>query len=494
MSEFFHVPPPLFLEGNPPAVHAPHFFPTSGSEYFREVDEDSELPERESVLFLCEEVGLASALRQNMQDRPFTLVRTSCEQLATQVQTPVIFMELSTCPWPFERLKQTFEEHYPDVPVVLMDLRKRMPEELKPILPFVFSYRRMPCTFEVLLRDLECAVSHRRFLEKNARLSASVGIPVPEYPWLSTQDKRQRKQIATFAKDGQPVLIQGERGSGQQMIAQQIHRSGPRRDKPFVLVPCGAMPPLTLEPFLFGASKGCLGRLELAGGGTIYFDRIEDLPLMTQKKLDHFLRDGSFFRVGENRPLYVDVQVLAGTETDLATTCLLGNFLRNTYQRLAVQTIPIPPLRECVGNIPELARDVLSEYARQHGVPRSQISEEATARLQRYSWPGNLQEFRQVLTRACPLIEGGRITERDIQFDPTSRAVGGLAGMTLEEMELRLILETLAANGNNKAMTARLMRVSEKTVYNKLKEHNLLDKISLERPGDGCSSPAKEGE
>ena len=211
------------------------------------------------------------------------------------------------------------------------------------------------------------------------------------------------------------VLLLGETGTGKEVVARAIHRWSPRRSKPFVAVNCAALPEHLLENELFGHEKGSYtgavkrepGKIEIAEGGTVFLDEIGDMPLPLQSHLLRLIQDQTFYRIGGTQPVRTNVRFIAATNKDILRAIQQGTFREDLYYRLAVITVPLPPLRERMDDVPALARHFLDRAVRM-GIHRScALSEHAAQALQQYPWPGNIRELENVLTRAAHLVSKG---------------------------------------------------------------------------------------
>ncbi|MCC6625669.1 MAG: sigma 54-interacting transcriptional regulator [Deltaproteobacteria bacterium] len=289
-----------------------------------------------------------------------------------------------------------------------------------------------------------------------------------------------------------PVLIEGESGTGKELVARAIHFSGPRKERPFVAVNCGAIPAMLLESELFGHVRGAFtsatsdkkGLFEVAHTGTLLLDEIGELPLEMQVKLLRVLQSGDIQKVGATRQVTVDVRVLAATNRNLQEEVAAGRFREDLYYRLSVVPILIPPLRQRVEDIPLLVQHFI-DANRKAGLGNvTAISKDAMTLLQRYTWPGNVRQLEMVLKNASVFADGATLTAKDfasfpdlvgssVAAVPTSGGALMLAGRTLAELERAAIVACLRDNKGNKKRTAEILGIDRRTLYNKLAAYEI---------------------
>ena len=295
------------------------------------------------------------------------------------------------------------------------------------------------------------------------------------------------------AKSSAPILITGESGTGKELLARYIHEHSPRSRGPFVAINCAALPEGLLESELFGHERGSFtgavsqkkGKFELAHGGTILLDEISEMPLALQAKLLRVLQEGEIDRVGGLKPIPVDVRPIATSNQDLSERIRQGKFREDLYFRLNVVHLKLPPLREREEDIPLLAEYFLEKYSRLNGKPVKEFAPEALEKLSKYSWPGNVRQLENVIHRAVLLARSERITAEDLILEEEI-GVGRIgAGLSLREMEKRLIIETLRRVGGNRTRAAKLLGVSVRTIRNKLKEYGIDGRIFAKGGSDG---------
>ncbi|MGQ0612620.1 MAG: sigma 54-interacting transcriptional regulator [Planctomycetaceae bacterium] len=280
-----------------------------------------------------------------------------------------------------------------------------------------------------------------------------------------------RKEIARVAPTDATVLITGETGTGKELVARALHAGGRRARGPFVAVNCAAFVETLLEAEIFGHEKGAFtgadrmraGRFEQAHGGTLFLDEVGELTPGTQAKLLRVLETREFHRVGAARPTRVDVRILAATNRDLRG----GGFRADLYFRLAVVTLPCPPLRERGEDVALLARRFLGE-----GLT---FDEQALGLLRAYSWPGNVRELRNVCERCAVLARGTRIPPEELPLEVRIGREGGGEGevRTLREMERAMVVRALAKTGGNRTQAAKLLGITYPTLKKRIDEFGL---------------------
>ena len=292
------------------------------------------------------------------------------------------------------------------------------------------------------------------------------------------------KQIALVAESNVPVLIQGETGTGKELVARALHDTG-RQEAPFVAINCSALVPTLLESELFGHVKGAFtgadsdkaGKMEVAGGGTLFFDEIGDMSVDLQAKLLRVLQEKEFERIGDTKPIPFRARVVAATHRDLKAMAAEGTFREDLYYRLAVSTIAVPALRDRRSDIPALADRMLARITRELHKTVTGIETEAVRHCTNYDWPGNVRELSNVLTRAVLLCRRPVITE-DLIAASMGRAAPApvLAAdfKPLREAEKEYVYKALVAMDWNIQRTAALLDISRVTLRKKIEDYGLV--------------------
>jgi DNA-binding NtrC family response regulator len=317
--------------------------------------------------------------------------------------------------------------------------------------------------------------------------------------------------IRKVAPTTSTVLVRGETGTGKELVARALHDASPRKAEPFVCVHCAALPETLLESELFGHERGAFtgasqrkpGRIELAHKGTLFLDEIGEVPRAVQVKLLRVIQERELERVGGTQTIRVDVRIVAATHRDLDAMVAAGEFREDLYYRLAVVPLWIPPLRERADDAARLTRHFVAQFARLSAHPGIRLDDDAVARLAAQPWPGNVRQLQNFIERLVVLSDTDRIRASDVERElgrasgastprvaataegaarpdaPTRPRTGGgdEVGLSLDgqrrESEREALLRALARAGNNRTQAARLLEVSRRTLYNKLKEHGV---------------------
>ena len=325
---------------------------------------------------------------------------------------------------------------------------------------------------QIALRDV---ASLRHQLQEHGRFGPMVG----NAPALRSVYRVIEQAAPTAAS----VLVYGESGTGKELVAKTIHQLSGRSKHPFIAINCAAIPESLLENELFGHERGAFtgaverrpGCFELAHTGTLFLDEIAEVAPGIQAKLLRVLQERTVRRLGGQKEQVVDVRLIAATNVDPAKAVQQGKLREDLYYRINVIAICVPPLRERVDDIPLLVHTFMAEFNERNGRSVHAIAPDAIRLLQRYSWPGNIRELRNVIERAVILSPGEFIEAAHLPADlsgpppPSVQSAGLTAGMTVEEAERKLIELTLAHTNDNKTRAAEILGVTVKTLHNKLK-------------------------
>jgi DNA-binding NtrC family response regulator len=356
-----------------------------------------------------------------------------------------------------------------------------------------YWFLEKPVQSQALKLLVERAAAQGRLAEHAERLERQLSYQGVLGEMVGGSSKMQEAftLIHQVAPSRAAVLITGESGTGKELAARAIHLLSPRKAGPFVAINCAAMPDTLMESELFGHEKGAFtgaverraGCFELAQHGTVLLDEIGDMPVGTQAKLLRVLEDGRVRRLGGKSEIQLDVRVIAATNSSLDAAIKEGKFREDLYYRLNVFPIPLPSLRARKDDLPILAQALLEELNRKHATKVTELSGDVLARFQTYDWPGNVRELRNVLERAVILAGEGTVQMAHLPpgFSGAPASAGGASadpgelrvrvGQTIEQTERALIELTLEQTKNNKTRAAEILGISQKTLFNKLKEY-----------------------
>jgi DNA-binding NtrC family response regulator len=367
----------------------------------------------------------------------------------------------------------------PDLPVVILTAFATIETAIEAMNAGAYDYLSKPFRLEeikvVVRRTLEVRRLARENLQYRQEREARLGFEslVGQAP----QMVEIYKLIARVATLDTTVLIQGETGTGKELVARAIHRASARAERPFVVVDCAALPEALFESELYGHERGAFtgavtarrGLLETSTGGTCLLDEIGELAPPLQAKLLRTLQDRVIRRVGGNDTIPVNVRIVAATNRDLPKLTAEGAFREDLYYRLNVITITVPSLRERATDIPLLAQHFLEKFAQTTGRPARRLAPEALALLSAYHWPGNVRELEHVIERASALSSSETLLPDDFPAhlrQETERAPRlPAADMTLDDVKRWYVSKVLEEAGGNKVRAAEVLGIDRRTLY-----------------------------
>ncbi len=379
------------------------------------------------------------------------------------------------------------KQQWPDAEVIVVTGCGTVQSAVQAMKNGAYDYVTKPFSMDELRILLERVSGHLKLKSENRILRERIKSKQGFSGIVGTAPEMERlyRMIAKASQSHHPVLILGESGTGKELVARSIHFSGPVRDKPFIPVDCGSLVPTLIESELFGYVKGAFtgavqakdGLLNMAEGGTVFFDEIGEMPVDLQAKLLRAIQEKEIRPVGGTRRLPINVRVLAATNRDLEQAVAQGNFRRDLYFRLNVLSLKIPGLRERRQDIPLLAGHFLDRLSRDGG-RECTLSDAALKAMLAYDWPGNVRELENCLERACALNSGPEIHLTDLP----SVVNGGNGHITIDkngsakiipmsELERQTILGTIMQLNGDKLLAARLLGIGKTTLYRKLKEY-----------------------
>ena len=336
----------------------------------------------------------------------------------------------------------------------------------------------LPTLLHVLNRTLDIQRSRQTGLAERNRESRNVFDP---FAGNSSTIRELESDALKVAPTDRPVLIQGETGSGKGVLAGWLHRNSRRREESFVDLNCAGLSKEFLESELFGHQKGAFtgavqdkqGLLDLAHRGTLFLDEIGDIDLQVQPKLLKVLEEKQFRRLGDVKPRFSDVRLIAATHHDLQTLVRGRRFREDLYFRISTIVLRIPPLRDRGEDIPVLAGEILQKVAHEMG-REARLSESAQRALREHAWPGNLRELKNVLERSLLMSDRTEIRRSDLRFESsTPAAAADPRDLTLTELESRHIALILKDEGGSVEQAAKRLGITRNTLYYKLRKHRI---------------------
>jgi DNA-binding NtrC family response regulator len=367
----------------------------------------------------------------------------------------------------------------PDLPVVILTAFASIETAIEAVNAGAYDYLSKPFRMEeikvVVRRTLEARRLARENLQYRQALKARYGFE--RLIGQSHQMVEIYKLVARVAALDTTVLIQGETGTGKELVARAIHEASGRANQPFVVVDCAALPEALFESELFGHERGAFtgalatrrGLFETSAGGTCFLDEIGELTAPLQAKILRALQERTIRRVGGNDPIAVNVRIVAATNRDLKKLVADGEFRDDLYYRLNVVTITVPPLRERATDIPLLAQHFLEKLARASNRPPKRLAPEALDLLNAYAWPGNVRELEHLLERAVALSSSATLLPDDfpphLREEPERVPRLPAAKMTLEELKRWYVSKVLDEAGGNKLRAAELLGIDRRTLY-----------------------------
>jgi two-component system response regulator HydG len=451
------------------------------------------------VLIIDNDVSHAQAVSESLERVGYDCtVATSGTDGARQIEEQrfdVIITDLMMNDLDGLEILSRAKNDLPDAEVILVTGHGTIPSAVTAMQQGAFNYLLKPLDLKQLRAVVEKAADSVRLrltnAELNRRLDEKFGFEgvvgsSPEMNKVISLLKRIAPTAAT-------VLIQGETGTGKELVAQAIHQNSPRKNKAFVPLNCAALSENILESELFGHVRGAftdassdrVGKFEYAHGGTLFLDEVGDMPMATQIKLLRVLESGEITRVGSNDPIKVNVRLLSATNRNLEQQIEAGTFRSDLYHRLKVVTVTLPRLVDRSQDIPLLIEHFMKQFAKRHQKPIKSMSTAARRRLLAYSWPGNVRELRNTIESMVVVDFDGVLDLDDLPAEladrpapegtvqATGAIVDALVGKPLEEIERYYITETLKLTGGNREEAAALLGMGERTLYRKIKEFQL---------------------
>jgi len=475
-----------------------------------EVDVESVQTPQRRVLIVDDEPGVRESLRMVLKNAYETVAVSSAPEAFSQLSAGSADVVLLDIVMPGIDGLQVLEEihaRHPALPVVMLTATKTVKTAVTAMKLGAFDYLTKPFDVDQLRVVLDKATEKAALVREVEALRTEVGrrYQLDNIVGRSPAMQDVFRTVLTVAPLKTTVLITGESGTGKERIAKAIHYASPRARKPLVALNCAAIPETLLESELFGHERGSftdahakkLGQFELAHESTLFLDEIAEMGAATQAKLLRVLEQGEFLRVGGQRPVRVDVRIIAATNRDLAAAMRDGSFRPDLYYRLNVVAIPLPPLRARRDDLVPLVRHFVTLKTEEMGIAEKSMRPEVVDALLRYSWPGNVRELENLIERLLVLSEGPTVTLDDLPEalrESTGNAGGALRdevlaghkslGVAVGEFERDLILETLQQTEFNQTRAAQKLGTTRRILKYRM------DQLGIQTPErDGALRP-----
>lgn len=384
---------------------------------------------------------------------------------------------------PGEEVVRRVTTEHPGIPIIVLTGHGSIEDATAAIKAGAYDFLTKPLDLDHLNHIVKNALKGREQQKIISELQEKIkngGNSASDMIGKSAELNKVKELISKAAPSKANVLITGESGVGKELVAKSIHEQSPRKDKPFVIVHCAALSESLLESELFGYEKGAFtgadtqhkGRFEVADGGTIFLDEIGEINQATQIKLLRVIQEKSFERVGGTQSINVDVRIVAATNRNLEEEVHAGHFREDLFYRLNVVRIPMPPLRERKDDIPLLLHAFLREFNIENEKNITGFDNRAKSAILKYSWPGNIRELKNCVESAVVMCTGDEIKIEDlpasVREKGEEKSITIPIGMTLDEAEMVIIQENLAACNGNKSKCAEILGIGRKTLHRKL--------------------------
>jgi len=397
------------------------------------------------------------------------------------------------------------KEISPDLPVIFLTAYGSSDLAIKAMKKGAYDYLTKPFDMEELKIKVKKALDLRKITLGTKNIKQAFDYTEDEIIGDSLSMQEVYKEVGRVAGSDATVLLRGESGTGKELFAKAIYLHSNRKDKPFIIVNCAAIPESLLESELFGHEKGAftdavsrhIGKFEAASNGTIFLDEIGDMSLNLQAKLLRVLQEKTFNRVGSTETITSDVRVIAATNRNLEELVKNEQFREDLYYRLNVVTITIPPLRDRREDIPLLVSYFVAKYSKKYSKSVQGVDKEALEMFMKYDWPGNVRELENVIARGVIVTSAPFITkehlskelidnlqtgeEKNKDFSKTEKSLSSVneeeitpLPELIEKIERREILKALELSNGNKTKAAKMLGISRKSLFNKLRQYNIV--------------------
>ncbi len=387
------------------------------------------------------------------------------------------------------------QEQYSNTPVAMLTAHGNMNSAIEALKAGAFDFVNKPIELKTLRGLINSALKLREANKREHQDSERHNDGIMQFLGESTQIQQLRQTIIKLSKSMAPIYINGESGTGKELVARLIHQQGPRADKPFIAVNCGAIPSELMESEFFGHVKGSFtgahdhkeGLFQAANGGTLFLDEIADLPMEMQVKLLRAIQEKAVRPVGSSSEINIDVRILSATHRDLLSRVQDGFFREDLFYRVNVIELKIPSLRQRPDDIPILIDHIINKVCKNMALPQPEIDEEAMNKLIEYSFPGNVRELENILERAVTLCDQNTITGSDLRLSETRGVkktdfngsdvpeITGSLDDYLADIERVQIMKTLEQCRYNKTAAAKALGITFRSLRYRIERLGIED-------------------
>lgn len=442
----------------------------------------------------------------NISNSSFAAAESLWEAL-THEQPEVIVSDVRMPVTDGMTLLQRIQQHYPHIPVIIITAHSDLDSAVSAYQSGAFEYLPKPFDIDEAISLIQRAISHHQEHNKRNRKSSHSGSPAPEIIGEAPAMQEVFRAVGRLSRSSISVLINGQSGTGKELVAKALHKHSPRKEDNFIALNMAAIPKDLIESELFGHEKGAFtganairqGRFEQANGGTLFLDEIGDMPLDIQTRLLRVLADGQFYRVGGHQPVSVDVRIIAATHQDLEKLVVSGDFREDLFHRLNVIRIHLPSLRERREDIPVLAKHFLRLAAEELAVDPKTLHKSTEQFISQLDWPGNVRQLENCCRWVTVMASGQEILPEDLppelgQITTTAQPAGdwqdalrtwadeelkqgkeSILDWALPEFERIMITSALNSTAGHKQLAALKLGWGRNTLTRKLKELKIND-------------------
>jgi len=465
------------------------------------------MTEPRTILLIEDDESLRKVMEYNLREEGYSVVtaadgRSGLERFQAQA-VDLVLTDIRMPEMDGMEVLTRLKTMQPDLPVIVLTAHGTIDSAVEAIKVGAFDYLTKPFSREQLRAVVRNALDVAALTSENRHLRQVV-VERFSFANMIAASRAMRAvtdMAARVAQSDTTVLLEGESGTGKELLAKAIHFHSARTHAAFVTINCGAIPEHLLESELFGHRRGSFtgavadkrGKFETADGGTIFLDEIGELPSQLQVKILRVLQEREIDKVGDPRPIKVDVRVIAATNRDLEKMIADGGFRGDLYYRLAVVSIRMPPLRERADDIPLLVDHFLTKHSERLGRPRPAVEKTVYSAFNLYSWPGNVRELENAIERALVLDKDGVLGLDDLPERLRSREqrMGNLRielpdeGISLETVERELLLAALEKHNWNQTRAAAYLGITRSTLLYRMQKFGIeRDKLAAERAGE----------